>query len=72
MIGGPMERGGGPGKSGPARNVWASWVKIKGEFYNRFDFFIEFQWISNFGKILEICIRRFSRNFDVGIFPKFL
>jgi hypothetical protein len=34
--------------------------------------FIEFQWISNFGKILEICIRRFSRNFDVGIFPKFL
>jgi hypothetical protein len=64
-----MERGGGPGKIGPSHNVWA---KIKGEFYNRFDFFIEFQWISKFDKTLEICIRRFSRNFDVGIFPKFL
>jgi hypothetical protein len=33
-----MERGGGSGKSGPAWKVWPGWAKIKGEFYNRFDF----------------------------------
>jgi hypothetical protein len=65
-----MERGGGPGKSGLVWKVWAGWAKIQVEFYNIFGFF-EFQWISNFGKTLKICTRRFRRNFDMGIFPKF-
>jgi hypothetical protein len=29
-------------------------------------------WISEFTKDLEICTRRFRRNFDMRIFPKFL
>jgi hypothetical protein len=28
-------------------------------------------WIFEFTKALEICRRRFRRNFEVGIFPKF-
>jgi hypothetical protein len=28
-------------------------------------------WIFEFNKALEICTRRFRRNFEVGIFPKF-
>jgi hypothetical protein len=28
-------------------------------------------WIFEFTKALEICTRRFRRNFDVRIFPKF-
>jgi hypothetical protein len=28
-------------------------------------------WIFEFTKALEICIRRFRRNFDMRIFPKF-
>jgi hypothetical protein len=28
-------------------------------------------WIFEFTKVLEICRRRFRRNFDVRIFPKF-
>jgi hypothetical protein len=28
-------------------------------------------WIFEYTKALEICTRRFRRNFDVGIFPKF-
>jgi hypothetical protein len=28
-------------------------------------------WIFEYTKALEICLRRFMRNFDVGIFPKF-
>jgi hypothetical protein len=30
-----------------------------------------FQWILEFGRTLRISTRRFRRNFDVGIFPKF-
>jgi hypothetical protein len=29
-------------------------------------------WIIEYTKALEICTRRFRRNFDVGMFPKFL
>jgi hypothetical protein len=29
------------------------------------------KWIFEFNKALEICIRRFMRNFDMRIFPKF-
>jgi hypothetical protein len=29
-----------------------------------------FIWNLDFGQILEICTRRFRRNFDMGIFPK--
>jgi hypothetical protein len=28
-------------------------------------------WIFEYTKALEICIRRFRRNFDMRIFPKF-
>jgi hypothetical protein len=28
-------------------------------------------WIFEYTKALKICTRRFSRNFDMGIFPKF-
>jgi hypothetical protein len=31
----------------------------------------KFQWILEFAKTLRISTRRFRRNFDVGIFPKF-
>jgi hypothetical protein len=31
----------------------------------------EKNWIFEFTKALEICRRRFRRNFEVGIFPKF-
>jgi hypothetical protein len=34
-------------------------------------FFSNKNWIFEFTKALEICRRRFRRNFEVGIFPKF-
>jgi hypothetical protein len=35
------------------------------------DFFSDKKWIFEFTKALEICRRRFRRNFEMGIFPKF-
>jgi hypothetical protein len=46
---------------------WAGWVrKLKKTYFliKRIEFF-------EFTKALEICTRRFRRNFEVGIFPKF-
>jgi hypothetical protein len=34
------------------------------------EFLQNLNWILDFAKALEICTRRFRRNFDVSIFPK--
>jgi hypothetical protein len=33
--------------------------------------FLNKNWIFEYTRALEICRRRFRRNFDMGIFPKF-
>jgi hypothetical protein len=46
---------------------WAGWLlgrKLKKSFQNK-------NWIFEFTRALEICTRRFRRNFDTMIFPKF-
>jgi hypothetical protein len=58
-----QERVGRCGRPGPAG------PKSKESFITYLVF--QFQWISNSGKTLEICTRRFRRNFEMGIFPKF-
>jgi hypothetical protein len=45
-------------------------VKLAGLKVSEKDFWIK-NWIFEFTKALEICKRRFRRNFDMGIFPKF-
>jgi hypothetical protein len=35
------------------------------------EFIRNLNWVLDFVKALENCRRRFRRNFDVGIFPKF-
>jgi hypothetical protein len=61
--------GGGAGwaerPDGPASR-WADWAESEGKnlFRINFDFF-------DYSKALENCRRRFRRNFDMRIFPKF-
>ncbi|WP_428025516.1 hypothetical protein, partial [Arcobacter sp.] len=55
------ERVGQRGRSGPVG------PKSK-ECFITYLVFLKFQWISNFGKTLEISTRRFRRNFDMRIF----
>jgi hypothetical protein len=55
------ERVGQRGRSGPVG------PKSK-ECFITYLVFLKFQWISNFGKTLEISTRRFRMNFDMGIF----
>jgi hypothetical protein len=44
---------------------WVAGLKFEGNsFRNK-------NWIVEYTKDLEICTRRFGRNFDMGIFPKF-
>jgi hypothetical protein len=52
---GPMERGGGPGKSGTVWKAWAGWAKIQGEFYNIFGFSIsmDFEFRQDFGNLYK-------------------
>jgi hypothetical protein len=59
-------RPGGPKRlSGPA-GYWADWAEAeKKYFWNK-------NWIFEFTKDLEICTRRFMRNFGTRIFPKFI
>jgi hypothetical protein len=45
-------------------------VKLAEPKVRKKDFWIK-NWIFEFTKSLEICRRRFRRNFDMGIFPKF-
>jgi hypothetical protein len=63
---------GGAGKSagwkkrnGPRLRRKAGWAKSRGELFpNKI-------WIFEYTKALEICTRRFRRNFDMMIFSKF-
>jgi hypothetical protein len=41
-----------------------SWARIQKKFFSNFNLFLEF------GRTLEICTRRFRRDFDTRIFPK--
>jgi hypothetical protein len=52
----------GPEAEGPARLAGPKAKKKKFRIKN---------WIFEFNKVLEICKRRFRRNFDMRIFPKF-
>jgi hypothetical protein len=74
----PMARGpGGPaGQSNGLRGglgwlevSWASWVGPRRDFKWKIDF--EFQMNLYFGRILRNFTRRFRRNLDMRIFPKF-
>jgi hypothetical protein len=62
-------RGRPAGPGGP-KAEWASWLlgrlgrKLKKSFQNK-------NWIFEFANALKICTRRFRRNFDTRIFPKF-
>jgi hypothetical protein len=68
--GGPAGRSGGlRGGLGQLGVSWAGWVRHKIEFKWKFDF--EFQMNLDFGRNLRNCTRRFRRNLDMGIFPKF-
>jgi hypothetical protein len=53
------------GEAGQHGRGWAGWAEI-GE-----ELFLNKIWIFEYTKALEICIRRFRRNFDMRIFPKF-
>jgi hypothetical protein len=55
-----FQGGSGLGRSGPAGLI----SKEK----SNMDLIFEFQEISEFGKALEICTKRFRRNLDMGIF----
>jgi hypothetical protein len=58
---------GGEGKSaGWKKKEWAATGPKAEENYFQIKF-----WIFEYTKALEICIRRFRRNFDMRIFPKF-
>jgi hypothetical protein len=68
LVGQKVEQTSG---AGWAKNTeWADWLlgrlgrKLKKIFLNK-------NWIFEFTKGLEICTRRFRRNFDTRIFPKF-
>jgi hypothetical protein len=50
------------GRSGPAWVSWTGWAGSQGRFQINLDF----------GKTLRISTRRFRRNLDMRIFPKFL
>jgi hypothetical protein len=57
--------------------AWASWQAKAGGvgrpagLNSEEKFFSNKNWIFEFTKTLEICRRRFRRNFDMRIFPKF-
>jgi hypothetical protein len=48
--------------------AWADWLLGRNMKENSFR---NKNWIFEYTKALKICIRRFRRNFDVEIFPKF-
>jgi hypothetical protein len=52
------------GLSGPKGRMGQLGQKLKKSIQNK-------NWIFEFTKALEICTRRFRRNFDTRIFPKF-
>jgi hypothetical protein len=58
------------------RSQWAGWARgragcgVSRAKSKEKNFRIK-NWIFEFTKALEICRRRFRRNFDTGIFPKF-
>jgi hypothetical protein len=52
------------GPSGPKGRMGQLGQKLKKSIQNK-------NWIFEFTKALEICTRRFRRNFDTRIFPKF-
>jgi hypothetical protein len=59
-----------PGRLGPEGRVgWLATGPIGLKVEE--DFFSDKNWIFDYSKALEICRRRFRRNFKVGIFPKF-
>jgi hypothetical protein len=58
------------------RDQWAGWARGRvGRMVGRAEIkkknFLIKNWIVEFTKALEICRRRFRRNFDMRIFPKF-
>jgi hypothetical protein len=55
------------GLAGP-KAKWAA--RLAGPKIRKNNFWIK-NWIFEFTKDLEICRKRFRRNFEVGIFPKF-
>jgi hypothetical protein len=55
------------GRSGPIG--WMSWLAIGPKVEE--NFFSDKNWIFEYAKALEICTRRFMRNLDTTIFPKF-
>jgi hypothetical protein len=54
---------------GLARQSWASWARSQEKIKIELDF--KFQRIWKFGKTWRNSTRRFRRNLDMGIFPKF-
>jgi hypothetical protein len=58
------------GRDGPVRGWLGLSSQIHRENFQQ-EMIFNFQWILEFGKNLEICTRRFRRNFNVRIFPKF-
>jgi hypothetical protein len=64
-VGGRRRRLAGPGGQRPDGPLGRLGRKLKEiSFSNK-------NWIFEYTKALEICRRRFRRNFDMGIFPKF-
>jgi hypothetical protein len=58
--------GGLRGKAGRHGRGWAGWAEIWEELFpNKI-------WIFEYTMALEVCTRRFRRNFDMRIFPKFI
>jgi hypothetical protein len=68
QVGQKAEQAGGAGWAKKAK--WTGWLlgrlgrKLKKSFQNK-------NWIFEFTMALKICTRRFRRNFDTKIFPKF-
>jgi hypothetical protein len=63
------EEGGRQGQVGQKAN-WAGWLLGQLGGSSKKSFQIK-NWIFEFIKALEICTRRFIKNFDTRIFPKF-
>jgi hypothetical protein len=64
-------RRGWVGRVGQKKAKWAGWLAgPAGQNLKRISFSNK-NWIIEYTKALEICTRRFRRNFDMGIFPKF-
>jgi hypothetical protein len=63
------QSGGLQGGLGWFRVSWAGWAGPRREFKWKFDF--EFQMNLDFGRTLRNFVRRFRRNLEMRIFPKF-